>query len=890
MIEDNYNFKKIESKWQSKWIDKKVFECKTDPSLEKFYCLEMFPYPSGKIHMGHVRNYTIGDTIARFKKMAGFNVLHPVGWDAFGLPAENAAIERGVAPKSWTYQNIESMRDQLKKMGFSYDWTREIATCDQSYYKWGQWIFLKFFEKGLAFKKKALVNWCPDCNTVLANEQVDDGKCWRHGDTDVIEKDLEQWFFRITDFAEDLLAGHDQIKALWPERVLTMQKNWIGKSFGALIHFKNPDKGVNGGEDFPIFTTRPDTVFGVTFMAIAPEHPVITDLVKKNPQGDLSGFVEKIKKESRMERLLESGEKIGMDTGLKVINPFNGNEIPLWVGNFVLMDYGTGMIMSVPAHDQRDWEFAQKYGLHITPVIKPLDDDEGSIDEILKTRAFADEGVSMNSGQFDGLKSGETANKIIEKIEKEGFGKKEIQYRLKDWLISRQRYWGNPIPIVYCDKCGTVPVPFDDLPVVLPEKVDMRVKGKSPLENEPDFLNCHCPKCKGKAKRETDTMDTFVDSSWYFLRYLTPDGTELPVNKKDSAYWMGVDQYIGGIEHAVMHLLYARFFNMVLYDLGISTQKEPFGRLLTQGMVVNNSYYDPKNKKYFYKNDLGGNEETSPLDPSVKLTVRLDKMSKSKNNGVDPSEMLSLYGADTIRLFSLFASPPERDLEWSEQGIEGCFRFINRVYKIAFSILSATKEIPITELPQDLENIDEALIKDIENDIEAKKLFIELNRTIKKISEDIGERLHLNTAVASVMEFSNNLTSSWNGWAGKNDFGKNNLRGKIVKLALVQFAKLLSPMAPHLAEEIYFHCGLEGLISESSWPKYNPQFAVFDEIEIVFQINGKVRSKEKVSRSISREEMEALCLKDEKIKANTNGKNITKVIIVPGKLVNVVVK
>ncbi len=873
-----YEFETIEKKWQSAWDNGQVFKTTENSAKQKFYCLEMFPYPSGRIHMGHVRNYSIGDAIARFQLMQGKNVLHPIGWDAFGLPAENAAIERGIAPAEWTYKNIESMKMQLRRLGFSYDWDRELATCDQEYYKWGQWLFLRMFEKGLAYKKTAYVNWCPDCNTVLANEQVVDGKCWRHGDTDVVEKELDQWFFKITAYAEALLQGHQELEQGWPERVLTMQKNWIGRSEGAIIHFQGEQ-----GEVYPIYTTRPDTVYGVTFMVAAAEHPLVKGLIEKEPAGKLADFVSQIRQQSKEERSSDRNEKLGMDTGIRIINPLNQKKIPLWVGNFVLMDYGTGMIMAVPAHDQRDYEFAQKYSLPVVPVIKPVDSNQ-DIHAILKERAFTEAGISIHSGPFDGQSSELTKKGVIELLEKQNLGRREVQYRLRDWLLSRQRYWGNPIPIVYCPKCGTVPVPEAELPVVLPDQVDMKVKGKSPLENDPQFLHTTCPKCGGSARRETDTMDTFVDSSWYYLRYVAPRNSQEAIPVAAANYWMNVDQYIGGVEHAVMHLLYARFFNKFLHDLGLSPKSEPFSRLLTQGMVVNQSYYDPKNRKYFFKHELGDNLETSPLDPTIKLSVRLDKMSKSKNNGIDPDEMVKLYGADSVRLFSLFASPPERDLEWSDQGIEGSFRFLSRLFRL----LQQIQEI---RLPGSLrEDLSDQERSELENDKEARQLYISLNRTVEKVTQDIGERYHFNTAIAAMMEYSNSVSALLNQWLEQGETTLTPLRRVLLQVSLLILSKLLAPIAPHLAEEIYHLMGGAGLVSVAPWPGYRPEFTIFDEIEVVFQINGKVRVKQQVKRTISKEELEKLALADSKISQSIEGKQLLKVVVVPGKLVNIVVR
>ncbi|HOQ12599.1 MAG: Leucine--tRNA ligase [Spirochaetes bacterium ADurb.Bin218] len=822
MSEVDYNFSEIELKWQKIWEEKGSFLNRVDRTKQKYYVLEMFPYPSGRIHMGHVRNYTIGDIVARFKKMKGFNVFHPMGWDSFGLPAENAAIKNNTPPFKWTTENIANMKAQLKRLGFSYDWTREVGTYKPEYYKWNQWIFLKMLEKGLAYKKVSSVNWCPDCQTVLANEQAENGVCWRCS-SPVTQKELEQWFFRITDYAEDLLKGHEEISSTWPEQVITMQKNWIGKSTGLKVNFK-----LESGEDFPIFTTRPDTIFGVTFMVIAPEHP----LLDRVTDPEVRQFIQKTRSQSLIDRTSEDKEKEGIDTGLKVINPFNGEKVPLYVGNFVLMEYGTGAIMAVPAHDVRDFAFAKKYGLPIKIVIdRP--DSPLRLEEM--TDAYTDEGICVNSGQFSGLKNKEAIEKIAEFAEKNGIGERTVNYRLRDWGISRQRYWGCPIPIIYCEKCGAVPVPEKDLPVVLPTEVDFKGDAQSPLTKMPEFYEVKCPSCGGKARRETDTMDTFVDSSWYYARYCSPWSNEI-FDKEEVDYWMPVDQYIGGIEHAVMHLLYARFFSMVLNDLGLLKEREPFKKLLTQGMVIKDG----------------------------------SKMSKSKGNVVDPDDIIKKYGADTVRLFMLFAAPPQKDLDWSDKGVEGSFRFLNRVWRF----MQKNKGL----------YIDGAVVDNSNLSTELKKLRIELHRTIKLVTHDIEERMQYNTAIARMMELTNAMYAVA-------DSELSSTEGKKVFSEIVdKFLPILNPFVPHFAEELWSIFGKKTLLADEKWPEYIEELTIRDEIEIVFQINGKIKSKANVSSDITEEEMKKLAHLDAKMAEILSCKQIIKQIVVPGKLVNIVVK
>ena len=819
-----YNFSEIEEKWQKKWDEESIFKVAEDPEKEKYYCLEMFPYPSGKLHMGHVRNYSIGDVIARFKKMNGFNVLHPIGWDSFGLPAENAAIAHQIHPDIWTTENIAEMRFQLKRLGISYDWDREVATCKPDYYKWTQWLFIKFFEKGLVYKKKSPVNWCPSCETVLANEQVVSGKCERC-DSIVVKKNLSQWYFKITEYAERLLEDIDRLDG-WPDKVKMMQKNWIGKSVGAEVQFK-----IEGSDEaLEVFTTRPDTIFGATFMVLAPEHPLTNELTNGSEfEKPVKDFQLKLQHLSEIERTATDVEKEGMFIGRYAINPFTGKQIPIYIANYVLMDYGTGAIMAVPAHDERDFEFAVKYDLDVIPVVDPESED---IDVNNLKEAFVAEGKMINSGEYDGLDNKEGIEKIIEDLNKKGIGKKTINYRLRDWLISRQRYWGVPIPVVTCEKCGEVAVPESELPLLLPIDVKFTGKGESPLTTSETFLNAKCPKCGGPAKRETDTMDTFVDSSWYFLRYTDAHNDDEIFSAENAKYWMDVDQYIGGVEHAILHLLYSRFFTKVMYDIGLSPVDEPFKNLLTQGMVLKDG----------------------------------TKMSKSKGNVVSPDEIIKKYGADTARLFILFAAPPERDLEWSDDGVEGAFRFLNRVWRVVEEFAKELKKGQVS-------------IKD-KND---KELNFSLNKTLKKVTEDIEERFNFNTAISSVMELVNDLYRY-------KESKKDNLNIELLTDVIEKLITIISPFAPHFAEELWEAIGNEGSVYLMDWPKYDSSALVQDEVEIVVQINGKVKDRLVVDANITKEELEKVALNDEKVIKLIDGKKVVKVIVVPSKLVNIVIK
>lgn len=821
-MKERYDPKNIELKWQKFWGDNEIYKTKANPSGKKFYCLEMFPYPSGEIHMGHVRNYSIGDVIARYKRMRGYDVLHPMGWDAFGLPAENAAIKHGIHPSEWTYNNIQHMKQQLIRMGLGYDWEREVTTCKAEYYKWNQWFFLKMMEKDLVYKKHSYVNWCSSCSTVLANEQVIDDKCWRC-DNNVVQKKLEQWFFRITNYAEELLQGCEELSG-WPERVVIMQKNWIGKGEGVEVDF--PIEGMK--EKLRIFTTRPDTLFGVTFMCIAPEHPLAEQMVKQKTRLD------EIKA-----RYGKEDEKIGIPTGYYAINPLNEERIPIYVANFVIMEYGTGAIMSVPAHDQRDFDFAKKYNLPIKVVITPFNYSSLSLSEL--SEAYEGEGLLVDSGIFTGMKSDVAKNEIIKFIEEKGIGKGVVNYKLRDWGISRQRYWGTPIPIIYCEQCGMVPVPESDLPVILPEDVRFTGKGGSPLAESEKFLKTDCPKCGGKARRETDTMDTFVDSSWYFIRYCFNKGdinllTELRAEDSEFKYWMPVDQYIGGVEHAVLHLLYSRFFTRVLRDLGLINISEPFQNLLTQGMVVKDGA----------------------------------KMSKSKGNVVDPNYLIERYGADTSRLFALFAAPPEKDLDWSDKGVEGAYRFLHKLWGIVYKFINYSLEFKNQKIGQNFSELT----------FDARRLYRKTHQTIKKVTHDIEREYHFNTAIAGLMELVNEIASF-------QPESEEDMR--VIRFSIEKTLLLLSPFSPHITEELWEAIGNKPSIFDQKWPEWNEEVAREDLLEFVIQVNGKVRSKIMVPYGLTEDALKKLALDDEKIRKIIEGKTIKKIIVVRGKLVNIVV-
>ena len=890
-----YKPSEIEKKWQEKWQKKNVFKSENKvEGKQNYYTLEMFAYPSGKLHVGHLRNYAIGDAIARYKKMKGFNVLHPFGWDSFGLPAENAAIDNGAHPGQWTKANIDNMRRQLKLMGLSYDWDREISTYTPEYYKWNQLFFIEMYKKGLVYKKRSYVNWCPDCNTVLANEQVEDGKCWRHSKTDVIQKELSQWYLKITDYAEELLQGHEELKGHWPDKVLAMQKNWIGKSTGSEINFvldykfdsnsqdkeSNLNIGNNGEVIIPVFTTRADTLFGVTYAVIAPEHPLVEEIVlKENPS--LKEAVDKMINEDKINRTAEDKEKEGMFTGLYVINPVNNEKVPLWIGNYVLMDYGTGAVMAVPAHDERDFFFAKKYNLPIRIVINPVDKDGNSEKIVIEDMegAYTLNGILVNSDEFDGTKNTEAKIKITEKLEKEGKGKKTVNYRLHDWLISRQRYWGTPIPVIY-DEDGNIHLEEkENLPVKLPTDIEFNGKG-NPLETSEEFKNVILPNGK-KGRRETDTMDTFVDSSWYYLRYLDSHNAEKPFEKANADSWTPVDQYIGGIEHAVMHLLYARFFHKALRDMGLVETNEPFKRLLTQGMVLGPSYYSQNERKFYFPKDVEI-KDTKAFSKSTgeELTVKIEKMSKSKNNGVDPEEIVKEYGADPARVFTLFAAPPEKELEWNVNGLAGAYRFINRLFLI---ISDSFKFADKNAGKEDNYGID--LNKRNEKDEEIQK---KLHQTVKKVTESIEDDFHFNTAIAAVMELLNDMTTYKQEVIDKNDVSTESR--KIWKEVLDKVILLIAPFAPHIADELWEIIGNTTFTFEEEWPTFEEELTKEHKMNLVVQINGKIRETIPAKIGLPKEEYEKLAFDSEKIKKAIEGKEIVKVIVVPNKLVNIVIK
>jgi len=911
-----YDFERIERKWQEIWEEKGVF--RSVPSKgRKYYVLEMFPYPSGRIHMGHVRNYSIGDVIARFKRMNGYNVLHPMGWDAFGLPAENAAIKSGVHPRDWTLSNIENMRSELKRLGFSYDWSREIATCDPSYYRWNQWIFLRMLERGLAYRAKAAVNWCPSCQTVLANEQVDEeGRCWRCG-TNVVQREIDSWFLRITAYAEELLRDLDLLKGYWPEPVITMQKNWIGKSVGALVKFEVPEKS----KTIEVFTTRPDTLFGVSYLALAPEHPLTIELSRGTAQEPaVKAFVEKVKRVTKRKR--ESGEleKEGVFLGVNAVHPLTGERIPVFTANFVLMDYGTGAVMAVPAHDQRDFEFAKKYKLPVKVVVKPKD---GELKAEEMKEAFTRPGILVNSGKFSGLESEEAKKAIVEELERLGRGERRVQYRLRDWNISRQRYWGTPIPVVHCPNCGIVPVPDEELPVKLPQNAPLIGEGRSPLERVPEFINTVCPKCKAPSKRDPDTMDTFFDSSWYFLRYCSPNNEKLPFDPTEASYWMVVDQYIGGIEHAVLHLLYSRFFTKVLRDLGLLKvpqsheqriffeRGEPFQNLLTQGMV-NKRWVSVKRllkalglteessvselvksltgkecesrekisslmrKHHVSVGDnavllLGTEEIGKFIDDLEGLMERLEKeygevskMSKSKLNIVNPKDMVEKYGADATRLYVLFAAPPEAEFEWKTEGIEGAYRFLKRLYQFVV----------------DKKGLFESQFSG-EPSKRGKELRVKTYETLKKVTEELSGRFKLNTAVAAVMELFNEITSFSPETQG--DYG-------VLRDALEKVILMLYPFTPHVCEELWQITGHRTILAQESWPEVEEGALKREVIKVPVQVNGKLRDVVEVPADAEEEAVKEIALSSEKVKKFLEGKEVVKFIYKKGKIVNFVVR
>ncbi len=822
-MREKYVPQQIEKKWQKIWEDTKAFETHSDPNKKKYYVLEMFPYPSGNLHMGHVRNYSIGDVVARFKAMQGFNVIHPMGFDAFGMPAENAAIKHGIPPAKWTYENMDNMTRQQKELGLSYDWDRQVFTCREDYYKQTQKLFELFYERGLAYKKEAKVNWCESCHTVLANEQVEEGRCWRCKN-DVVKKDLSQWFLKITDYADRLLADLDHMPG-WPERVKTMQRNWIGRSTGTQFSFK-----VEGSDDqIPVYTTRVDTVYGVTYMVLAPEHPLVAKLIEGNPEKEkLEAFIEEMRNENDIVRTAEDAPKLGMFTGSYAIHPLTGERVPIWIANYVLYEYGTGAVMAVPTHDQRDWDFAKKYSLPMKVVVQ---NKAGNLTLEEMDKAYDADGVLVNSGEFDGLKSGQAREAITHKFEDMGIGQGKVNYRLRDWLISRQRYWGCPIPIIHCPHCGNVLVPEKDLPVRLPEDVNFVAGATSPLETSESFLHCQCPKCGADATRETDTMDTFIDSSWYYLRYTDPHNDTEPFAKDKVNYWAPVDQYIGGIEHAILHLLYSRFFMKVLQDAGMVDYAEPFTNLLCQGMVLKD----------------GG------------------KMSKSVGNVVSPEEIVGKYGADTARLFILFAAPPEKDLEWSDQGVEGSYRFLKRVWTIVGTY-------------QDLSKENKGSLSSEETALRRK-----LHQTIKKVTEDLDGKFAFNTAISAVMELVNDMYR----FADAHEAIEESLAKELGRNLLI----LLAPFVPHMTEELWQDMGeKEESVHAASWPSYDESALVVDEVELAVQVNGKVRATIAVPVAMDKDEIAEKAKALPEVAKFTEGKTIVKVIVVPKRIVNIVVK
>jgi len=825
----NYEPRKIEKKWQDFWKENKTFSCERKSARRKYYVLEMFPYTSGILHVGHIRNYTIGDVLARYKLMQGYNVLHPIGFDAFGLPAENAAIEKNIHPQKWTYENIRVLERQFKQIGLSYDWDREVITCDKDYYRWNQWFFLKFYKKGLVYRKKASANWCPKCQTILANEQVVNGRCYRCG-AEISQEELTQWFLKITQYADELLEEIENLRD-WPLAVKKMQANWIGRSYGIEINFRLSDDST----PIPVFTTRPDTIFGATYLVLSPQHPLVERILTKNP--GIKGTVERMKKDQ-----LRKGEfkKEGIFSGFWAINPITEKKIPIWIANYVLLQYGTGAIMAVPAHDERDFEFAKKYDLPIKVVIRPPD---SNLDEESMTQAYVQEGEMVKSAQFNGLSSKEGREKISEWMQAKGMAIPRVNYKLRDWCISRQRYWGTPIPIIYCQKCGTVPVPEEDLPVPLPSDVKITGKGGSPLGKVSSFVRCRCPQCGMEARRETDTMDTFVDSSWYFLRYASKKHDSLPFDSDEVNYWMPVDQYIGGIEHAILHLLYSRFFTKALRDLGLIKVEEPFKRLLTQGMVIKDGA----------------------------------KMSKSKGNVVGLGEMRERFGVDTVRGFILFAAPPEVDLEWKEQGLEGINRFLKRVWRLVneASGVSAQESRLRDRGPKEKVEFVEIYRPGLNE--EERKLQRMVHKTIKKVTEDIEKRYHFNTALSSLMELVNFLYP----------FAHKEM--SVYRESLLILLLLLSPFAPHICEELWQRMGHNESIVTQRWPSYSEEFLKEGETTIVVQVNGKLRDRIYARVGTQREEVERMALRRERIKKYISDEKIKRIIYIPDKLVNIVV-
>jgi leucyl-tRNA synthetase len=865
-MNEKYFPEEIEERQQRRWADARVFEVEVDSAREKFYCLEMLPYPSGRIHMGHVRNYSIGDALSHFKRMQGNNVIHPMGWDAFGMPAENAAIKHNARPDQWTFENIDAMRAQLQRMGFSYDWRREVASCAPEYYRWNQWFFIEMWKRGLLYRKNATVNWCVKCNTSLANEQAEGGFCWRHEDTPVELRELEQWFIRVTDYADQLLDDLDTLEGGWPERVITMQRNWIGRSKGAEVNFEIAG---DQSKKIRIFTTRIDTIFGANAVIVAPEHELIDELIASGKAGDqLKAFVEQQKAISSEDRIAEGREKLGISTGLSVINPFSGDKLPVWTANFILTGYGTGAIMAVPAHDERDFEFSKKYDLPIPRVIKLVGSTEPDDAPVEAAFTAKDEtGELINSGPFSGMKVPEAIEAMTAHAVKHGFGAAQTNFKIRDWGVSRQRAWGTPIPFIHCPNDGIVPVPEEQLPVELPHDLNFNTTG-SPLAEHAAFVNTTCPKCGGAARRDTDTMDTFVDSSWYYFRYCDPKNTKLPFAPEIAAYWTPVDQYIGGIEHAVLHLIYTRLWTKIMRDLGLITFDEPVKKLLTQGMVCLATFRCEEHD-WLYPNEV--------IDGKCKFcgrvaeVGRIEKMSKSKKNTVDPDEMIKIHGADTVRLFMLFAAPPEKDLEWSEAGAEGASRFLGRVWRIIHKWHDKVSGFSgqVSEFSP-----------------EARALRRKTHQTIKRVTHDIGERMNFNTAVAAMMELTNEIYAF-----------DNSLKGEVtdsdrfaMKEAMESLAKLLAPFTPHIAEELWASLGHDDIVVASAWPQFDAELAKEEELEIPVQLNGKLIARVVMPADVSDDAMKEAALASDRVQAKLEGRTIIKTIVVPKRLVNVVAK
>ena len=849
----DYDPQAIEKKWQRRWADERAFEAAEAPGRPKYYCLVMFAYPSGHAHVGHVRNYMIGDVIARMKRMRGFNVLHPFGWDAFGLPAENAAIENRSHPETWTLDNIAHMKGQLQRLGISYAWERELATCEARYYRWNQWLFLKMFERGLAYRRRSTVNWCPGCATVLANEQVVEGGCWRCGSA-VEPRDLEQWFLRITEYADGLLDGIERLDE-WPAKVLTMQRNWIGRSEGALVRFPVEPEGVDGGdaaEEIEVFTTRIDTIFGATFVLLAPEHPLVSRFADRAP--DPAGFhrrVQQFRALDRTDRLTGAVEKEGFDTGRRCVNPFTGRPVPIWIANFVLAEYGTGAVMAVPAHDQRDFEFARKYGLPVEVVIQPEDPDGGApLEGATMDAAYAGPGVLESSGEFTGRSTGDAPAEMARAAEQRGTGRPAVQFRLKDWGISRQRYWGTPIPIIHCDACGLQPVPDEDLPVELPRVAEFSGRGDSPLAQIPGFVDTTCPSCRGPARRETDTMDTFVDSSWYFYRFCDPTNDGQAFDPETVRYWGPVDFYIGGVEHAILHLIYSRFFCRVFKDLGMVDHDEPFTRLLTQGMVLR--------------------------DGAV--------MSKSRGNVVDPDQMIARYGADALRLYEMFVAPPEKEIEWTDSGLEGSFRFLTRVWRLVTRVCPGLADVP-------RDAVEGAALDPAHRALRRKT-----HDTIRRVSADLDPRAHLNTAVSALMELVNELYAFCDqrgvtvAGPGARHEAPPAATGAVLREAVEALVLMLSPFTPHLCEELWERLGRTGGLGGAAWPEFDPAVARADEVVVPVQVNGKLRARLTVAADVSEAELREGALAEPVVQSHTAGRTIVRVVVVRGKLVNVVAR